>query len=45
MEPLNLGNLVERRKQSIFSDLFSDSHMNACYTCRVMCSGMVLPIW
>ena len=38
MESLNLSNLAERRKKSIFSDIFSDSHVNACYTCGT-CSG------
>jgi len=38
MEPLNLGNLFERRQKSIFGDILPESHMNACFTCGT-CSG------
>ena len=38
MEPLNLGNLAERRNKSIFTDILPESHMNACFTCGT-CSG------
>ncbi len=38
MEPLDFSNLAERRKKSIFSDILSASHMNACFTCGT-CSG------
>ena len=38
MEILELGNLAEKRKKSIFCDILPESHMNACYTCGT-CSG------
>ena len=38
MEPLDLGNLAERRQKSIFSGILPESHMNACFTCGT-CSG------
>ncbi len=38
MESLDLSNLAERRKQSIFADILSESHLQACFTCGT-CSG------
>ena len=38
MEPINCCNLAELRKKSICSDILSESHMNACFTCGT-CSG------
>ena len=38
MEPIDCSNLAERRQKSIFADLFTDAHVNACFTCGT-CSG------
>jgi Fe-S oxidoreductase len=38
MEVLDLGNLAERRKQSVFADIIPAAHANICYTCGT-CSG------
>ncbi len=38
MESLDLSNLAERRKTSIFSGILSETHLQACFTCGT-CSG------
>ena len=38
MEPLDLGNLAERRNKSIFTGILPETHMSACFTCGT-CSG------
>ena len=38
MEPLDFGNLAAQRKNSIFRDILSDTHLQACFTCGT-CSG------
>jgi len=38
MDALDLSNLAERRKKSIFADVVPTAHANYCYTCGT-CSG------
>jgi len=38
MEPLDFGNLAEQRRNSIFRDILSDTHLQSCFTCGT-CSG------
>jgi heterodisulfide reductase subunit C len=38
MDALDLSNLAERKRKSIFADVVPKAHANYCYTCGT-CSG------